>query len=117
MKLQTSITPRRDGTVKVAGVDGVEYVFSAQSNGDLLCDVGDAAAIDLLQRQGDHFWPADDEAIERAEALLAQDLGAGGDPDDEVIDPDDETSDPNALPVEANTPPVTAPGKGRKAKG
>lgn len=126
MKLQTSITPRRDGTVKLTGLDGAEYVFSADDSGDMVCVVEDSATIKhVLQAQGDYFWPADEDSMTEAEHLLADDLadpdGESGDQTDradgDLTDPGDDPVDPNALPMEANTPPVTAPGKGKKAKG
>ncbi len=134
MKLQTSIHPRRDGTVKLTGLDGKEYVFSADDSGDMVCVVEDRATIKhVLQAQGDYVWPADEDSMTEAERLLADDLaddladqsglgdssdlGESGNPaDGDPSDPGDDPVDPNALPLEANTPPVTAPGKGKKAQ-
>lgn len=122
MKLQTSIKPRRDGTVKLAGLNGKTYEFKPDEQGDMVCDVDDdATVVHVLQAQGDYFWPADEEGMTKAEALID---AATGDDDDDLDDGDDDadTSNPGGLPVEANTPPVTAPGKaprktgGRKSK-
>lgn len=102
MKLQTAIPARRDGTVTVAGLDGVPYVFTKDADGELSCDVAhDATVAHLLT--GKMFWPADERDADDALALLgAGDVdsdgdGADGEDDDEVV---------GGLPQEANTPPV-----------
>lgn len=116
MKLQTSIKPRRDGTVKVTGQDRQTYVFVAdESSGDLSCDVGDTATVASLLAGGE-FWPAN---MEDHDAALA--LAVAGDEDDEPADGDDladDVGDINAMPLEANTPPVARrkPGPKPKAK-
>lgn len=125
MKLQTSITPRRDKTVKVTGLDGKPYVFAAGEDGELSCDVPDEATVTNLLASG-NFWPADEQDLAAAEALLAAALAAeaaeagGGDGDGE--DEDDEEGDGaevvnGGLPLEANTPPAPKkPGRPRKAQ-
>lgn len=116
MKLQTSIKPRRDGTVKVTGQDRQTYVFVADSDGELSCDVTDTATVARLLAGGE-FWPANTEDHDAAMALTV----AGDDEDDEPADGDDladDVGDINALPLEANTPPVARrkPGPKPKAK-
>lgn len=120
MKLQTSISPRKDGKVNVAGQDGKTYQFAAGEDGELVCDVTDEATVAALLAT-DNFWPADEADHDEAERLLASALKAAegsqaddeGDEDedeDEDTDPADETAPP-ALPVEANTPPKPAANK------
>ena len=70
MKLQTSIQPRRDGTVKVAGLDGKTYVFTPDADGELSADVGDDGTVAHLLAGG-LFWPADEEDHGSALALAA----------------------------------------------
>lgn len=112
MKLQTSIKPRRDGVVKLAGLDGKTYEFKPDAQGDMVCDIDDdATVVHVLQVQGDHFWPADDDGMSQADALIA---AAQGSDDAEDDDEGEGEANPGALPVEANTPPVVAPGKARK---
>lgn len=114
MKLQTSIKPRRDGVVKLAGLNGKTYEFKPDAQGDMVCDIDDdATVVHVLQVQGDHFWPADDDGMSRADSLIAaaQADEAEDDGDDEG---EGQAANPGALPVEANTPPVVAPGKARK---
>lgn len=61
MKIQTSIEPRRDGTVIVEGADGQSLTFQPDpETGDLVCDVEDDTAADLLALPG--FVLADDAA-------------------------------------------------------
>lgn len=112
MKLQTSIKPRRDGVVKLAGLNGKTYEFKPDAQGDLVCDIDDdATVVHVLQVQGDHFWPAYDDGMSQADALIA----AAQENDDAEDDDEGEAANPSALPVEANTPPVVAPGKARKS--
>lgn len=97
MKLQTSIKPRRDGTVTVLGQDRQTYVFAAGPDGELTAEVADQATVAHLLATG-NFWPADEADQEQALALVRQ---AQGDDEDE----DDEDEPEGGLPVEANTPP------------
>ena len=107
MKLQTSIPPRRDGTVKVTGQDRQTYVFAAGPDGELTADVADEATVAHLLATG-NFWPADEADQEQALELVKQ---AQGDDEDE----DDEDEPEGGLPVEANTPPKRR-GRPRKAQ-
>lgn len=110
MKLQTSIAPRRDGTVRVSGLDRQTYVFAPGPDGELTCDVTDVSTVAaLLATQ--NFWPADPEDADRALDLVKKTTQPEGGDDDED---DDEEDVADALPVEANTPP--APKRAKKAK-
>jgi hypothetical protein len=105
MKLQTSIALRRDGTLKLRGLDGADYVFMADAQGDVVCDVTDEPTIvHLLSQRADFFWPASEADYDDAKRLLGD-----ADLDDELDLPDG--ADPLA---EANTPPAVAPGNGKR---
>lgn len=108
MKLQTSIKPRRDGTVTVLGQDRQTYVFAADDEGLLSADVADEATVAALLATG-HFWPADADDAQQALALVKQAQG-----DDEDEDEDDDEPE-GGLPVEANTAPKRR-GRPRKAE-
>lgn len=109
MKLQTSIKPRRDGTVTVLGQDRQTYVFAAGPDGELTADVADEATVAHLLATG-NFWPADEADQEQALLLVKQAQQA-----DEAEEDEDEADD-NALPVEAETPPAPRRGRPRKAQ-
>lgn len=120
MKLETSIKPRRDGTVKLSGLDGSVTVFTVQDDGAIVGDVThEGTLVHLLTNRADVFWPADESDYAAAQALLdAQgqdaDLRApGADPDD---DDDEVMLPPGADPlVEAKTPPAAIPGRKPRA--
>lgn len=109
MKLQTSIRPRRDGTVTVLGQDRQTYVFAAGPDGELTAEVADQATVAHLLATG-NFWPADEADQEQALLLVKQAQQA-----DEAEEDEDEADD-NALPVEAETPPAPRRGRARKAQ-
>lgn len=111
MKLQTSIKPRRDGTVTVLGKDRQTYVFVAGPDGELTADVADEATVAHLLATG-NFWPADEADQEQALELVKQ---AQKTDDDEDEDEDDEDEPEGGLPVEANTAPKRR-GRPRKAE-
>ena len=124
MKLNTSIQPRRSGTV-LARVAGAVIEFTPGEDGELSADVVDPLAVVELLDTG-NFYPAN-EADYDAALLLARNAagqalgdGAGEDDLDAADDGDGDGGDdvPNlmALPVEANTPPAHAPGKGKRAR-
>jgi len=122
MKLNTSIQPRRSGTV-LARVAGVVIEFVAGDDGELSADVVDPLAVVELLDTG-NFYPAN-EADYDAALLLARNAaaqasgdGAGEDDLDAADDGDGGDDVPNlmALPVEANTPPAHAPGKGKRPR-
>lgn len=115
MKLQTSIKPRRNGTVTVLGQDRQTYVFVADDDGLLTGDVADEATIAALLATG-NFWPADEGDAEQALALVKEaEKAARADEDDGDDGDDDEEEAADALPVESNTPPKRR-GRPRKAQ-
>lgn len=111
MKLQTSITPRRNGTVTALGQDRQTYVFAANATGELECDVADEATIVALLKT-DNFYPAPEDAQAALDLLnrlapiepeteLEVDLGEPGNKPDAALElDDDEPADPNAMPIE-----------------
>ena len=108
MKIETTIKPRRNGTVSVV-IDGVTYLFAEDEQGRLGADVDNEKHLSYLLGLGD-FLPADEEDFEVAQGLI--------DPDDEEgeDDPDDsgEEDFEAAPPLEENTPPSLK--KPRKVK-
>lgn len=120
MKLQTSIPPRRDGTITVTAKDGKRIVFAPGPDGELVGDVTDEATVAELI-DGGMFWPADPADYDIALALTGADKGGDSADDDEADDDSDDGDDgddsaPPAPPVEANTPPAAPkPRAGRAA--
>lgn len=116
MKLQTSIPPRRDGTVRHTGKDRRTYVFEAGPDGELTCDVDNEDEAAALLATG-MFWPADPDDFEKALTIStpAPDSAPAAADADEDLDDEDEVIG-NGLPVEANTPPVTRKKPGPKPK-
>lgn len=116
MKLETSITPRKDGTVRVRGIDKNEYTFALDAEtGMVACDIEHPETLAHLLSLGG-FFPADEADHEKAASLIDMVNSTGeidGDGPDELDGDDDEEANPDALPVEAGTPP--APRK-KKAK-
>ena len=92
MKLETTIPPRKDGTV-IARFGEDVYTFTAD-NGSLSCEVGKQEHVAFLLGTG-NFYPAREADYAAATELLKQDE----EPEDED---EPEVSGP---PVEANTPP------------
>jgi hypothetical protein len=130
MKLQTSIKPRRDGTVLVTGQDGVKYTFVAGAAGDLECAIEHQATLKhLLASQ--NFYPASEDDFSLALQMSqpagpgpdadadagAPDLGALAAKSDAELDEEGDEGDLSGLPVEANTPPQTAPDRAARKNG
>jgi len=132
MLLQTSIKPRRDGTVAVTGVDGARLVFAPNAAGELECEVAHEPTIaQLFSTQ--NFYPASEEDYQLALALSSAATEPGeesepadpGEPDpaalasktDDALDLPDDVGDMNAMPVEAQTPPQTAPDRAARKNG
>lgn len=124
MKLITTITPRRDGVVRVKLPSGGDVVFTKDAEGQLAADVEqDSDVAHLLALPEGNFEPADTADFARAEILVESVIG--GDADDDGADDEDGDDDtpgaddelPNGgLPVEANTAPApAATGKAAKA--
>ena len=111
MKLQTSIIPRRDGTVRVLGDDGETYVFTADEGGVLTAEIPHEPTVARLLLLGT-FMPFDEADFEHAGELAAQ--AEGTDEDADQDDDDDDEVGLNALPVEANTPPAPKPKRAGK---
>lgn len=110
MKLETSIKPRRDGTVNVT-LDKSTYVFT-EEDGRLVADVENESHVGHLIALG-NFYPADE--ADYPAGLLAAKTIAGNDDGEDGAGEDDEDELPlGGLPVEANTPPSKTV---RKAKG
>jgi hypothetical protein len=108
MKLSTSIPPRRDGTVRVRGLDEQVYVFTPGDDGEMVGTIEHEPTVAFLL-QGGLFYPADPSDYETALRLAGS-----GDDDDGEPDDDDGVADLSAPPVEANTPPVVpAPARRR----
>lgn len=107
MKIQTSIQPRRDGSVSVVGEDGQNYKFVADADGVLVCDIEHEPTVARMLSLGD-FEPVDAADFERAIELTQQLEQQDDDAEDE--DFEDEANE-DAMPEEANTPPVAKRGK------
>ena len=112
MKIETSIRPRTNGTVR-ATIGGTLYVFEADAEGRLVAEVEKEAHISALLARGDEFLPADEADFARADTLVNSAAAAEGAPDDY---PDDEDSDPNAAPIEEPASAVSAKAAARAAR-
>jgi hypothetical protein len=105
MKLQTTIAPRRDGTVIVRGHKGQEFKFTPDEHEELTCDVADEMLVAKLLASG-NFFPADESDFAVATALVQSAVEPPVEPDEpdddhgEVDDLPDDTGDLNALPIE-----------------
>ena len=114
MTLNTSIAPRRDGTVIATGADGAKFVFAADADGLMVCNVTDEALVVQLLNSG-NFFPTDEADFQAAMAIARANAPAAD--DDGPADDDDDLEDiviGDGTPVEAGTPPAPA-GKRRKA--
>lgn len=109
MKLQTSIKPRASGTVTLAGLNGVSYIFEKDVDGALVCDVDHDATVAVALETG-NFFPSDEGDYQQA--LTMTSAGADADPGGEGSD---DEFPAGTLPVEAGTPPKVG-AKPRKAK-
>lgn len=108
MKLETTIKPRKDGTVKVAVPSGGSYAFTPDSEGCLCCEVTDEKDVAYLVGLGD-FYPTNEGDYE---AALGMAKGGSGDDDEGDVAADDDEGSETAPPVE--TP--AAAGKAKKKK-
>lgn len=105
MKLQTTIAPRRDGTVIVRGHKGQEFKFTPDDHEELTCDVSDELLVAKLLASG-NFFPADEADFAVATALVQSATEPPVEPDEpddddgEDDDLPDDTGDLNALPIE-----------------
>lgn len=109
MKLQTSIPPRRDGTVRVLLDNGETVVFANDGTDELVAEVTCEASIARLLA-GKQFFPVDpadfDVALKLAKSL---------EPKKQVDEDDDEPIDASAPPIEAYTPPARTIRRAKKA--
>lgn len=124
MKLLCTLAPRSDGTIIYA--DGkTRYVFAADAEGSLVCDVPDDAVVAKMLALP-HFEPADEGDYDQAEALLqAQAVALSGDAADGSIEDDEaeffdevvngglpvEGAAGRVAPQEAATPPAAKPAR------
>ena len=106
MKLETTIIPRKDGTV-IVSLGATKYVFVADDFGAMSCDVEDMTDVACLMNLGE-FHPANPEDYEIA-ADLVDATKRDDDPDNEGED--DPDPDMNAPPIEES-----APARGAKKK-
>jgi hypothetical protein len=123
MKIETSILPRRDGTLTARLNDGTVYSFAHDETGAFVTEVIDEAHIAELLLRGGLFAPTNIEDIEYAGELINTEPPEGNaetdaDPDDEG---DDYPVDLNAAPIEEPASAVSAPapvrvGRPKKAK-
>lgn len=70
MKLQTSIPPRRDGTVIATARTGERFVFRPDADGELTCDVTDPVLVASLLATG-WFVPVDEADFQAGAAAAA----------------------------------------------
>lgn len=108
MKLETTINPRKDGTVLARFGKEVLYTFAPGDDGALTCDVDNDEHVAFLLNTG-NFYPADAESFEEAAALVAGDEAVEV-PGDEGEPPADDEGDENA-------PLIEVPAKPGKKKG
>jgi hypothetical protein len=94
MLIETIIKPRRDGTVTHEQA-GVKWTFMPDVSGRLVCEIEDTAVISRLLATG-NFFPSDENDLNAAAALLAQEEDY--EDENEVIG--------NGAPIESNTPPL-----------
>ena len=103
MRLATSITARRDGTVRAAGMAGRSYTFTGTPpDGELVADVDDDTDLALLLATG-HFYPADPADFDAALAKLPAGQGQ-----DAKVDVELDLQEPAAPPLPP-LPPVDPP--------
>lgn len=120
MKIETTIKPRRDGTVTVTAASGAKYEFK-NIDGRLVAEVTDEGDLSFLLDRED-FLPAEEADFEAAAKLVSVPEEEESGVDDgtligEVEDlDDDDPADMDAAPVEDPTPAakVVAKGKGKK---
>lgn len=69
MKLETSILPRRDGTINTLMPDKTTYKFKQDTHGAMVCDIDNESHVAWLIDTG-RFYPASDEDFEQASKLM-----------------------------------------------
>ncbi len=128
MKLQTTIKPRKDGTVIVRNANGSAYEFKPDEHGDLVADIDDVALVAQLLKKSDDFMPQDPADFEAAAKLVGVGGVVGlvggvspseddftqhghtpeGSPPGEGEDEPDDEGDEGAAPIEGTGAPVPA---------
>lgn len=117
MRLETTISPRRDGVVNVE-IDGQKYVFAADESGAMVCDVKHDNHAAHLLKQGDNFLPYDEaDFVKAAELARGDDDSNDGNDDDDGEDPVDMNAAPIEEPASVVAAEPAAPKAGRKKKG
>lgn len=104
MKIETSIKPRKDGTVSLAAPSGVKIVFADEA-GHLVAEVADEGDLAFVLALGD-FFPADETDYVQAASVVREKAGIDDLPDDE--------GDLNAAPVEVVATPRAPRAKKKK---
>lgn len=117
MRLATSITARRDGTVRAAGMAGRSYTFtSTPPDGELVADVEHDDDLALLLATG-HFYPADPADFDAALAKLPAGQGTNVDVELDLEAPAAPPLPPSP-PVDQPSPaPAARPRKSAAARG
>lgn len=116
MRLETTISPRRDGVVNVE-IDSQKYVFAADESGSMVCDVKNDDHAAHLLKQGDNFLPYDEADFVKAAELARGDDDSNDDDDDDGEDPVDMNAAPIEEPASVVAAEPAAPKAGRKKKG
>ena len=116
MKVFTSILPRLDGTV-VARVGDTAYVFKADEEGSLACDVQQEHAVELLKTGSfSTAVPLSAAIFPTTQAKdTDDDAGAGGDDGDDEGDENGPLIEESAFPV-SNPIATSARPRGRPPK-
>lgn len=113
MKLETTIKPRKDGTVKVAVPSGGSYAFTPDSEGCLCCEVTDEKDVAYLVGLGD-FYPTNEGDYEAALNMAKKSDGAEEGGDDGGEDEGSESAPPVETP--RATPRAAVPKAAAKKK-
>lgn len=125
MKIETSILPRRDGTLTAKMNDGTVYSFANDETGAFVTEVADEAHIAELLLRGGLFTPADLEDIEYAGELIKSEPVEPVEPEGYAVsdlnESDDDPVNMDAAPIEEPASAVSAPapvrvGRPKKAK-
>lgn len=120
MRLETTIQPRKDGTVSLT-LDGRSYVFKPDEYGRLIANIDAPEDVSYLLARGDDFLPADEDDLQSFLAAPA-DAAQPESPDARPEDDDDDPVNLDAPPIEEPATVVAAPadaatrGRGRKGR-
>jgi hypothetical protein len=103
MQIETNITARKDGTVRVAAPSG-SIVFK-NDGGALVADVEDKSDLAFLLSRQD-FFPVDESDHVQAESLISDEQDGDDLPDDE--------GNENAAPIEVSSVSKAKPASRKK---